>query len=97
MGESFASRVAASLLKAVDLPELITATEAEYEELAIDLARNRERLHALCRKLQENRLGAPLFDSGAYTRHLEAAYRAMVERYEAGLAPEHIHIAKSPA
>jgi predicted O-linked N-acetylglucosamine transferase (SPINDLY family) len=97
MGESFASRVAASLLKAVDLPELITATEAEYEELAIGLARNRERLHALCRKLQENRLGAPLFDSGAYTRHLEAAYRAMVERYEAGLAPEHIHIAKSPA
>jgi predicted O-linked N-acetylglucosamine transferase (SPINDLY family) len=95
MGDSFASRVAASLLRAVDLPGLITATEAEYEELAVDLARDRERLQGLGRKLQENRLSAPLFDSRAYTRHLEAAYSAMVERYQAGLPPEHIHIASA--
>ena len=94
MGESFASRVAASLLRAVDLPELITATEGEFEELAVGLARDGERLQALRRKLEQNRLGAPLFDSRAYTRHLEAAYSAMVERYQTGSPPEHIHIAK---
>ena len=94
MGETFASRVGASLLKAVNLPELITATEAEYEELAVDLARDGERLQALRRKLEQNRLTAPLFDTVAYARHLESAYSAMFERYEAGLPPEHIHIAK---
>jgi predicted O-linked N-acetylglucosamine transferase (SPINDLY family) len=95
MGESFASRVAASLLRAVDVPELITATEAEYEELAVDLARDRERLQGLGRKLQENRLRAPLFDSRAYTRHLEAAYSAIYDRHQAGLPPEPIHIARA--
>ena len=90
MGESFASRVAASLLHAVDMPELVTSTEAEFEELAVELAQDAERRQALHQKLQQNRLSAPLFNSRAFTRHLEAAYNAMLERYEAGLPPEHI-------
>jgi predicted O-linked N-acetylglucosamine transferase (SPINDLY family) len=90
MGESFASRVAASLLHAVDMPELVTSTEAEFEELAVELAQDAERCQALHQKLQQNRLSAPLFNSRTFTRHLEASYNAMLERYEAGLPPEHI-------
>jgi predicted O-linked N-acetylglucosamine transferase (SPINDLY family) len=95
MGETFPSRVAASLLRAVGLPELVTTKEAEYEALAVDLARDKERYRALRQRLQENRLRAPLFDIGAFTGHLEAAYTAMYERYQAGLSPEHIEIARS--
>ena len=94
MGETFASRVAASLLRAIDLPELVTATEAEFEELAVALARDTERYRALRQRLKENRLRAPLFDIRAFTSHLEAAYSAMYERYQAGLAPEHIEVAR---
>jgi predicted O-linked N-acetylglucosamine transferase (SPINDLY family)/glycosyltransferase involved in cell wall biosynthesis len=94
IGETFASRVAASLLRAVDLPELITTTESEYEELAIDLARDKERYQALRQRLEQNRVTALLFDTQAFTHHLEAAYSAMFERYHAGLPPDHIHIAR---
>jgi predicted O-linked N-acetylglucosamine transferase (SPINDLY family) len=92
MGETFAGRVAASLLRAIGLPELITTTEAGFEELAAELAHDPERLGALRQRLQENRLSTALFDNKAFTRHLEAAYSAMFERYQAGLAPEHIEI-----
>ena len=95
MGETFPSRVAGSLLRAIDLPELVTTEEAEFEELAVDLARDRGRYRALRQRLQENRLRAPLFDIGAFTGHLEAAYSAMYERYQAGLSPEHIEIARA--
>ncbi len=94
IGETFASRVAASLLRAVDLPELITTTESEYEELAIDLALDQERYQALRQRLQQSHLTAPLFDTQTFTRHLEAAYSAMFERYHAGLPPDHIQIAR---
>ena len=97
IGETFAGRVAASLLRAVGLPELITATESEFEELAVELAHNHERLHALRQRLQQNRPTAPLFDCASFTRHLEAAYTAIVERYHAGLPPDHIHIPRLPA
>ena len=93
MGEVFPSRVAASLLRAIDLPELVTTEEAEYEELAVELARNGERYRELRRRLQKNRMKAPLFDIRAFTGHLEAAYSAMYERYLAGLGPEDIAIA----
>jgi len=97
MGESFASRVAASLLRAVGLTELITATKAEFEELAVELAHDPQRLQALRQHLQQNHLTAPLFDCQTFTRHLETAYSAMMERYEAGLPPEHIQIARLPS
>lgn len=94
IGESFAGRVAASLLRAIDLPELITATVAEYEALAIELARDAPRYRAIRERLKHNRLTTPLFDASAYTRHLEAGYVAMYERYHAGLPPEHIYISR---
>jgi len=95
-GETFASRVAASLLRAVGLPELITATESEYEELAVALAHNPQRLQALRLHLQQNHLTAPLFDCQTYTRHLESAYTAVYDRHHAGLPPDHIHIPRLP-
>ncbi len=91
-GESFASRVAASLLTATDLPELITATQADYEALAVQLAREPERLRAIRQKLQHNRLATPLFDTQLFTRHIEDAYAQMFERYQADLGPEHIEV-----
>lgn len=92
MGEAFASRVAASLLKAIDLAELVTTTQEQYEVLAVDLAANPERLGQIKLKLERNRLTTPLFDTALFTRHLEAAYTQMVERYQADLPPGHIFV-----
>ena len=92
MGESFASRVAASLLNAVGLPELVTETLADYEALAIELATAPAKLKALKEKLERNRLTTPLFDTALFTKHIEAAYTQMYERYQAELTPEHIEI-----
>lgn len=92
MGESFAGRVAASLLNAVDLPELITNTGQEYEALAIALATDLESLGAIRERLEKNRLTQPLFDTPLFTRNLEAAYIKMYEVYQADLAPRHISI-----
>ncbi|HEX8989152.1 MAG TPA: tetratricopeptide repeat protein, partial [Rhodocyclaceae bacterium] len=89
-GESFASRVAASLLHAVGLSELAVSSQEAYESLAITLAQDRDRLAAIRRRLVENRLTAPLFDAQSFARNLEAAYTAMLERCQAGLPPEHL-------
>ena len=83
MGQSFASRVAASLLTAIGLPELITTTSQEYEALAIELAKNPEKLAALKEKLAKNRLTTPLFDTPQFTKDLERAYVQMYEDYQA--------------
>jgi predicted O-linked N-acetylglucosamine transferase (SPINDLY family) len=93
-GESFASRVAASLLSAIDLPELITSTQEEYEAMAINLATHPERLQAIKQKLERNRLKTPLFDTALFTRHIEDAYIQMHERHHAGLAPDHLYVDK---
>src|SRR6266566_4352719 len=90
IGETFAGRVAASLLTALDLPELIVETAEDYESLAVALARHPEKLASLKQKLRDNRLKTPLFDTGQFTRHLEAAYAMMAERHHAGLAPDDI-------
>ena len=92
MGESFASRVAASLLSAIGLPEMITKTQEEYETLAIELAMNSQKLKNIKLKLANNRLTTPLFDTPLFTKNLEAAYINMYERYHADLEPEHIAI-----
>jgi predicted O-linked N-acetylglucosamine transferase (SPINDLY family) len=89
-GEAFASRVAASLLNAIGLPELIATTPQQYEELAIELASNPRRLAQITSRLRENRLSSALFDTPRFTRNLEAAYTAIHDRYQAGLAPEHV-------
>ena len=92
IGSTFTGRVAASLLKAIDLGELITHSPEEYEALAIELALNKEKLESIQEKLARNRLKKPLFDTPLFTKHLEAAYEAMYQRYQAGLPPDHIEI-----
>jgi predicted O-linked N-acetylglucosamine transferase (SPINDLY family) len=88
MGESYAARVAASLLRAVGLPELITESAEQYEALAVDLAHDRARRARLRELLDRDRLTMPLFDTAGFARHLEQAYRTMYERHLAGAAPE---------
>ena len=92
LGSTFAGRVAASLLEAVGLPELVTTTLADYEALAIKLARDSDMLAALKAKLAANRLTCSLFDTRRYTRHIEAAYVTMWERYQRGEPPAHFTV-----
>jgi predicted O-linked N-acetylglucosamine transferase (SPINDLY family) len=92
IGETFVGRIAASLLTAIRLPELITSTPQEYEHLAIELATNDEKLAAIKHKLANNRLTTPLFDTQRFTKHIETAYTAMYERYQAGLPPDHMYV-----
>ena len=96
-GETFAGRVAASLLTAVRLPELVTSTAEQYERLAIELATNPEKLMRIREALVSNRRTTPLFDTRSFTKHIEAAYAAMCERYHAGLAHGNIYVEDRPA
>ncbi|MEY2891989.1 MAG: hypothetical protein RJA98_1897 [Pseudomonadota bacterium] len=96
-GDTFASRVAGSVLLAVGLPELITHSLADYAALALALARSPPRLQALRAKLAGLRVGAALFDVAAYTRDLEALYTAMWARHRAGLPPQAIEVAPAAA
>ncbi len=86
-GRTFASRVGSSLLHAVGLRELVTESFADYESLALSLAMDPQRLSGLRTRLAQQLNTAPLYDTPRYTRHLEAAYTQMVERYRAGLPP----------
>jgi predicted O-linked N-acetylglucosamine transferase (SPINDLY family) len=91
-GEAFAARVAASLLSAANLPELVASSQAQYEDVAAELAVNRVRLAMIKQKLNDNRLSAALFDTRLYARHLETAYRKIYERNQAGYSPDHIYL-----
>ncbi len=88
VGESFPGRVAASLLRAIDLPELITENLADYEALALQLATQPERYRQIREKLAQNRLQTPLFDTDRFRRHLESAYQSIYQRQQQGLPPE---------
>ena len=92
IGETFPGRVAASLLKAVGLPELITNSQEEYIDLAINLANDPQRLCTIRNKLSENRLTISLFNSTLFTKHIEAGYEKAYDRYHAGLQPDNIFI-----
>ena len=94
-GETFASRVAASLLHALDLPELAVATLADYEREALAWAMQPERLAQIRHRLAARVGSSRLFDAARYARHVEAAYEAMQSRYVAGLAPDHIDVGES--
>ena len=91
-GETYASRVGASLLKAIGLPELIAPSLAAYEALALELANDAPRLAAIRQRLADHRLNQPLFDTASTTRHIEAAYTTMAQRQRAGLSPDHIAV-----
>jgi predicted O-linked N-acetylglucosamine transferase (SPINDLY family) len=91
-GEAFAARVAASLLNALDLPELCSSTQAQYEQLAVELATDPQRLAGIRKRLAGNRLTSSLFDSRLFTRHIEAAYSRIYERHQADLPAQHLYI-----
>jgi predicted O-linked N-acetylglucosamine transferase (SPINDLY family) len=91
-GKSFAGRVGASLLHAIKMPELVTYTEQEFEDKAVDLATHPEKLASLKVKLAKNRLTTPLFDTKLYTQHFESALIEAYERYQSDLPPAHIEI-----
>jgi protein O-GlcNAc transferase len=92
-GDAFAGRVAASLLEAIGLPELVTNSLGQYEALALKLVTDRSLLAATCRKLEANRLTFPLFDTNRLRRHIEQAFERMWEIYQSGDAPRPISIA----
>jgi predicted O-linked N-acetylglucosamine transferase (SPINDLY family) len=92
-GDAFAGRVAASLLHAVGLPELVTNSLEEYEALALRLAANPDLLQSLRRKLVINRLERPLFDQKRLCRHIEAAYTMMRDMQRRGETPRSFRVA----
>jgi protein O-GlcNAc transferase len=94
-GRTFASRVAASLLNTIGLPELVTRSVESYEALALSLATSPAKLAALRRRLHRNRTETPLFDTPLFAKRIEAAFEAMWDRHRLGLPPDHIHVAGS--
>jgi protein O-GlcNAc transferase len=92
LGDTFVGRVAASLLSAAGLPELITHSAEEYEALALELARDPARLSEISAKLARNRDTYPLFNSERFARRVEAAYTTMWERWQRGEAPNHFSV-----
>jgi predicted O-linked N-acetylglucosamine transferase (SPINDLY family) len=94
-GKSYQARMGASIVNAVNLPELITNSPEEYEALAIELGNNPDKMKAIKEKLQANLSTAPLFNTKLFTKNLEAAYTQMYERHHKGLEPDHIYIKKS--
>jgi protein O-GlcNAc transferase len=94
-GETFASRVAGSLLRTLGLPELITTCLDEYEQLALRLARDPKQLADLRARLQTNKSTSALFDGGQFARNLEKAYVTMLEMYASGEQPRAFRV--SPA
>ena len=94
-GRSFQARVAGSLLQAMGLPELIAASLGDYEAIALKLATDMDALAEMRSKVLRNRTTSALFDTGRFTRNLEAAYEAMWQLWREGQAPRAIDLAAS--
>ncbi|MES2585369.1 MAG: tetratricopeptide repeat protein [Pseudomonadota bacterium] len=92
LGETLAGRVAASLLKTIDLPELIADNSGAYEDLAIELGTNRFKLQGIKEKLASNRDTTALFDANLFTRGIEDAFIKIDQRYQVGLPPENLYL-----
>ena len=86
-GDTFAGRVAGSLLMAIGMPELVTGSLEEYEQTALALARDPQRLIALRQKLEKNRETSALFDLPKLTGNIEAAYERMWQTWLSGQKP----------
>jgi predicted O-linked N-acetylglucosamine transferase (SPINDLY family) len=95
-GDRFASRMAASFLTAIGLPELICGSIAEYERRAIELAGDPQQRRHIADKLGGNRLTHPLFDPSRLARHVEDAFLEMWRRHRAGSAPAHFAVPPRP-
>ena len=92
MGKAFSSRVAASLLKTVNLQELIASDPNEFELIAIDIAKNPKKLQQLKSKLKDSLTTSTLYNSNLFTNQIESLYKMMYERSEGNLPPAHIYI-----
>jgi predicted O-linked N-acetylglucosamine transferase (SPINDLY family) len=92
LGEAFPGRVAASLLNAANLPELIANSPEEYQALAINLATNPDKLWQIKQKLIQNLQSAPLLNSPLFAHNIESAYSIMYANYQANLPSDHIYI-----
>jgi len=92
LGKAFPGRVAASLLKSLDLPELITYSENEYISKAEELALNPEKLTLIKNKLDTNKFSQPLFNTELFCRNLESAFKIIFEKYSLGLETEDIRL-----
>ena len=92
LGKAFPGRVAASLLRSLDLPELITYSENEYISKAEELALNPEKLTLIKNKLDANKFSQPLFNTELFCRNLESAFKIIFERYSLGLETEDIRL-----
>ena len=92
IGQSFASRVSASLLTAIGLSELITKTEKEYEKLTFKIANNKSLLNEIKKRLHKNRLIKPLFNTKLFTKNIESAFVIMHERYHSNILVKNIEI-----
>ncbi|KAK2186976.1 hypothetical protein NP493_183g04027 [Ridgeia piscesae] len=92
-GETLASRVAASQLNALGCPELIAKNREDYQNIAIRLGVDFEYLKKMRAKVWKARMTSGLFNTKMYAQDLERLYRAMWERYEAGLSVDHISLA----
>ena len=90
-GNSFPSRMAGSLLRAINLPELITFNQSQYESKAIELATNSKKIKSIKKKLANNIHSTPLFDSVSFTKNLESIYTKMFERLVNRLEPDDIY------
>jgi protein O-GlcNAc transferase len=90
--DRMATRVASSLLRAANMSELITNSLEEYEELAVALATDEDRLWKLRQRLEDERLRSPLFDTERWVRNLELGLGMAWERHENGLLPDHIDV-----
>ncbi len=95
LGETFSGRVAASLLTAMGLPELIAGSLDEYERMALAMAQEPSRLESVRRKIAAGRETSPLFDTTRYTRNLERAYETMVDIMRNAEAPRPFAIVES--
>ncbi|APG47153.1 UDP-N-acetylglucosamine-peptide N-acetylglucosaminyltransferase [Phaeobacter porticola] len=93
-GEQFAARVAASIVTAVDCPELIADTDEEYRALALRLATQPEERQELREKLKGNIPTTPLYDTEQYVRDFEALLEKAILRYDDGLKPDHLSLAE---
>jgi predicted O-linked N-acetylglucosamine transferase (SPINDLY family) len=94
-GTAFAGRVAASLLDAVGLPELVTDDLGQYEMLVLRLAENPSLLKAVRDRLERNRTTSALFDTGRFRQHLEAVYTTMWELWQSGKPPRPFSVLSS--
>jgi protein O-GlcNAc transferase len=95
-GEAFAGRVAASLLNAIGLPELVTGSLDEYEAMALQLATDASLLQSIRRKLEQNLLRYPLFDTDRFRRHIEAAYLTTWKIWQRGESPRSFRVEAVP-